>query len=254
MKKLAIITMVRNEPYFLQRWVEYYSRIPDVAIHILDHESDFLNLGSQEILKDRTAKVFLICTPHPECERAMWMLRTVQDYMRKLFEEGYERVIYAEVDEFLIPDPEKYKNLAEFLEKRDDEYIAAQGWNVIYRPGDSPLPEMGLMLKGWARRWKRESIYDICVGGATVPNWKVGRHGMEDRPNGPDVGLRLVHMHYADIELGWKRLQDRWRNKPIAQDGMGHQNKPASRADFDNHWARECYGGEPIPELYWSII
>lgn len=263
-KQTAIITLVRNEPYFLPRWLEYYGRT-GASLFVLDHESDD---GSTANLPPGVSR---IPVHHPDCEPAAWMMRTVQDQMRELFGSGYERCIYAEVDEFLVPDPARWPNLRTFLDAHDDDFIAAQGWNVMYRPGDLPLPKNWMggdginyckeyalhpgavsMLAG--RGWKREPIYDMTLIGSWVPNWKIGRHGMEDRPNGPDVGLRLVHLHYADPELGWARIQARVKGRTFAPDGMGFQNKPESRKEFDEHWGGQCRDAEPIPEAYWNVI
>ncbi len=244
MKPLAFITLVRNESFFLPKWVNYYART-DADLFVLDHESDD---GSTDHLPGRVTKEVV---HHPECERAAWMLGLVQDKMQQLLNEGYDRVGYAEVDEFLIPDPARWKSLKNFLTERQDPMIPAQGWNVVCRSGDSPLPG-NPMLAG--RGWKREPIYDMTLLASRVPRWKIGRHGMEDQPNGPDIGLRLVHFHYADPELGWRRIQDRKKGKEFAQDGCGWQNKVSTREDFDRIWGEWCRDPEPIPEFYWDIL
>ena len=242
--KLAIVTLVRNEKFFLPRWLEYYGRA-GADLYVLDHESDD---GSTDRLPP---EVFKIPVSHPECERAAWMLRTVQDVMRKLLSEGYKRVIYAEVDEFLVPDPSRWEDLKEFLDLTPHTFVGAQGWNVVFRPGDPPLSPEGKLLEG--RCWKREPVYDMTLVAAQVPNWKIGRHGLEDRPNDPYVGLRLVHLHYADPGLGWERILARSKDKPFAPDGCGWQNKPASREEFDRIWGEQCRGGEPIPGEWWVV-
>ncbi len=247
MKPLAVVTLVRNEPFFLPRWLEYYGRIPDASLHVLDHESD--DGSTSDIENTQTTRTVV---HHPEMERAAWMLQIVQDKMRSLLASGHRRVIYAEVDEFLIPDPERWSSLDAFLEQNDSDQIGAIGWNVVYRPDDPPLPEVGSLLRG--RTWRREPLYDMTLVASHVPHWRIGRHGLQDRPNNPDCGLRLVHLHYIDPTLGWQRIRDRNRNKPYAQDGCGHQNKPADREAFDSHWAELCAGGEPIPENYWNIL
>lgn len=247
MKPLAIITLVRNEKFFLPRWVEYYSRINHAHLFVLDHESDD---GSTSGLESLGVNVF--CVHHPECERALWMLRTVQEFMRSLFASGFRRCIYAEVDEFLVADPKRWPNLDAFLEQNDSDQIGAMGWSVAHHAGDSPLPATGSMLVG--RHWKRDDRYDMTLIASHVPNWKMGRHGLEDRPNNPDCGLRLVHLHYADPLLGWERLLSRRKDKPLAPDGMGWQNKVADYQEMCSTWGPFCEGGEPIPQEYWSVL
>ena len=244
----AIITLVRNEKFFLPHWIEYYSRVPGAQLVVLDHESDDGSTAGIDSLRVVHGMVH-----HPEMENASWMLHTVQHHMGGLLRSGYERVIYAEVDEFLIPDPERWVDLREYLEFTEDSgIVAARGWNVIHKPGDVPLPESGSLLMG--RSWKRSELYDIRMGGSKVPDWKIGRHGLKDAPNDPDTDLRLVHLHYANRELGWERIQARMRGKPIAQDGCGFQNKPRDRTEFDSHWDQMCEDGEPIPECYWDRL
>ncbi len=96
-KRTAFITLVRNEPFFLPHWLEYYGRT-GADLFVLDHESDDDSVQRSVPDVRRTT----VTVTYPEAERAAWMLRTVQDFMRNLFADGYERVGYAEVDEFFV--------------------------------------------------------------------------------------------------------------------------------------------------------
>lgn len=242
--RLAIVTLVRNEPFFLPRWLEYYGRT-GADLYVLDHESDD---GST----DNLPGVTVATVRHELCEPAQWMLRTVQQKMADLLV-LYDRVGYAEVDEFLIPDPARWNSLSHFLDENPDDFLGAEGWNVVHQKDDLPLcdsPVVGLLED---RCWKREPLYDMTLIGRKVPNWKIGRHGLNDRPNVPSKGLRLVHLHYTDPELGWERILARKRGKAFAPDGCGYQNKFATRKAFDAHWGSMCGGGEPIPREWWAV-
>ncbi len=244
MKPLAFITIVRNESFFLSRWVEYYGRT-GADLFVLDHESDD---GSTDNLP---AGVTRIPVWHPECERAAWLLEIIQGTMEELLQR-YDRVGYFEVDEFAVPNPHRWQNLKAFLDEHPHDFISLQGMSVIQQPGDPPPPAVGEPLLA-GRSWKRDERYDMTLIGRQVPRWKIGRHGLEDRPNGPDMGLALVHCHYLDKEIGWARILGRKKGKEFARDGCGVQNKFDDRSEFDVHWDQMCCGGEPIPDHWWVI-
>ncbi len=111
MKRICAITMVRNDEFFLRRWVRYYSE----------------ELGAENVYvfmdgKDQVAPDFCKDISVTICERVNGMvaradkgrINFLSDRASELFER-YDIVIGTDVDEFLVVDPLVGKTLREYL-------------------------------------------------------------------------------------------------------------------------------------------
>ncbi len=120
MKKIAAITMVRDDDFFLRKWVDYYGReLGRGNLYILfDGEDqtvpDFCE-GTHTFIHKRLSNQIV------EGERMR--LGLLSDKAEQLMErDGYDIVIGVDCDEFIIVDPKLEKGLAEFLSEQDINY------------------------------------------------------------------------------------------------------------------------------------
>jgi hypothetical protein len=244
-KPLAVFTIARNEGFFLPRWVEYYSKL-DCDLYVLDHESDD---GSTAL----GIRAFVTPITRATTDDVGWMLGQVQDFQKALCQ-SYSRVLFAEVDEFLVPDPDRYQGLKAYLERNPHSPITATGVDVCWHSSDPPLDCARPILS--QRRWKRSGMYDKTLIWSEPATWEVGFH----RPTGnlhrppPDGDLLLVHLHYCDREIAWERLQSRMKGRKPEPGGWGIQNKFLKREDFDAHFGQEVEGAWDIDEKWRSIL
>jgi hypothetical protein len=106
-KKIAAITMARNDEFFLSRWVEYYGRelgIKNLYI-ILD--------GTDQDAPKNATGANIIKLPHMEMSRITgdkYRIGKISDLANELFKK-YDVVIGCDSDEFLIVDPDAKKTL-----------------------------------------------------------------------------------------------------------------------------------------------
>ncbi len=56
--------------------------------------------------------------------------KLINEHLVKMFD-MFDTIVVVDVDEYLIPDPDKYKDLTDFLEKNDDDMIVGTGYEVI---------------------------------------------------------------------------------------------------------------------------
>ncbi len=244
MKPLAVFTIARNEAFFLPKWVEYYGRLK-ADLHVLDHES---NDGSTDI--DGFVRVPVEREHTDDCG---WMLRTVEYKFKELLN-TYRRVIFAEVDEFLIPDPDTYPSLQNYLENHYTATpITATGYDVCWQQGDAYNPALPMMCQ---RKWKRNDAWDKTLISGIPLCWEVGFHRPQahmPRPD-PDPSLLLVHLHYADREIAWMRIQSRMAGRMPYPNDWGAQNKIRDRDAWDLMFSRAVADATEVPEKWKKLL
>lgn len=120
MKKIAAITMVRDDDFFLRKWIDYYGKeLGRENLYILfDGEDqkvpDFCE-GTHTYIHKRLSNNIV------EGERMR--LDLLSDKAKELMEqEGYDIVIGVDCDEFIIADPKLGKGLADFLSEQSINY------------------------------------------------------------------------------------------------------------------------------------
>ncbi len=110
MKKIAAITMARNDEFNLTRWVEYYGRE-------LGHENLYILLdGTEQSAPKNAGAAHIKKLPHRELSRLRgdkYRINLLSDLAADLFKQGYDLVIGVDSDEFLIADSDK--SLAKYL-------------------------------------------------------------------------------------------------------------------------------------------
>lgn len=110
-KRIAAITMARNDDFFLSRWVAYYG-------HELGNENLYIILDGTDQDAPKNAKnVNIIKLPHIDMSRSggdKYRINKISDLAAELFNK-YDIVIGCDSDEFLIVDPATKKTLAEYL-------------------------------------------------------------------------------------------------------------------------------------------
>ena len=116
MKRIAAITMVRGDAFFLRKWTAWYGgQFGEENLYILLD-------GRDEPLPDWCPKAHVI-----PCDRVAGQVARadkgridrISDEAAKLFAAGYDLVIGTDADEMLAVDPKRGVGLAEFLSGLD---------------------------------------------------------------------------------------------------------------------------------------
>ena len=135
-KRIGVITVVRNDDFYLRKWVEYYGRE-------LGRENLYVYFDG----KDQTIPDFcegVNCSleekiPGKVVEMDRRRSAFVSDKAGELFEAGYELVIGVDADEYLVADPASGKGLGEFLsELKMDGTVSGLGVDVGQLLGEEP--------------------------------------------------------------------------------------------------------------------
>lgn len=211
---LAIVTMVYNERDFLPVWLQHYgAEVGLCACHVIDHGSDD---GSTHAIAP--ANILRIPrSPQDDDRRAT----AVSNYCAALLS-WYEAVIYVDVDELLVADPEIYSGLVDYARRGSKAVETATGFDIVHCP-DSEAQLNWQAPLGGQRSWLRFSSAMCKAVLIRQPvAWVPGFHNTEHCPS-LDTPLFLFHLRYADLNSGLDRLA-RTRKQPWVNDQVGlHQ-------------------------------
>lgn len=230
--------MVKDEGYFLPKWLEYYKQFfkPE-DIYILDHQSSD---GSTDNLDVNVIKVTNdVAVDHT------WIVNTIQEQQRKLLE-NYRCVLFAESDEIVYS---PYQPLNEYISKfleGSDEYVTCIGHEMMQNlEKESPLKDSDPIMPN-RNYWFRHPLYDKTLLSKIPLNWAWGFHS-QDKPN-VHRGLFLLHLHRHDFEMMLKRHEMRVAKWKIKDDGnSSYQFKISQRDELLKYFFEQCKEPTQIP-------
>lgn len=204
-KKICALTMVRNDEFYLRKWVEYYGRQ-------LGRENLYVYLDGkdQEIPEwcDGVSVVAVDKIPGQVVEaekgRLDFLSKTAADLLKR-----YDLVIGTDADEFLVVDPDLGMSLVEYLSKSDITVsISGLGVDVGQHTEEesdiiSDIPF--LKQRHYARLSTRYT--KPCVIARPV-RWGRGFHRVKGHNFHIGKGLYLFHFGYFDLGRIKARFED----------------------------------------------
>ncbi len=237
-KRIAAITMARNDEFFLSRWIEYYGReIGTENLYI------FLD-GTDQTIPENTGTAHITKLPHTDMSRAAgdkYRINLMSDLADKLFQDGYEIVIGCDCDEFLIVDPAMNIGLAEYLSnKKINTTLSGLGLDV----GQHLKHEKTLDT---TKPFLTQRSYALLSTRYTKPvvinrpvRWGSGFHSINGHNFHIDHNLYLLHFGAVDMDMLVAKAASRgpdWVNH-LRRRGNGTINDVSNRPAHGEKWLR----------------
>lgn len=219
----AAFTIVQNESWFLPIWLQYYSRsFSRGNLYVLDHDSTD---GCTSAIADR-------CTPiQVHRDRSFdhtWLSQTVSAFQRFLLQ-SYERVLFVEVDEVVVPEPAFYSDLADYIARCRVPLARCTGFEVVHYRDEEPAIRLDAPLLAQRHYWHASELYSKPLLASEPVTWVRGFHEATSHPGvAPDPHLFLVHLHRLDYDACVARHRKsaaaQWNERDLAE-GHGIQNR-----------------------------
>ena len=206
MKKVAAITMVRNDDFYLRKWVEYYgAQLGRENLYIfydgLDQKIGDFCEGTHAELHEKIGSQVV------EAEKGR--LRFLSERAADLLAGGYDLVIGVDADEFLVVDPARGQSLVEYLSSvRIKTCLSALGLDFGQKLGeeaDINADEPFLSQRHYAQISTRYTKPSIISRACT---WGAGFHRVKGHNFHIGKDLYLLHFGYFDKGMLERRFSD----------------------------------------------
>jgi hypothetical protein len=226
----AALTMVRDDDFFLERWVRYYG-------DLFGRENCYvINHGNQAAVNRIAQGCNLIAIPDTseKFDQRRWRLfNGMANGLRSYF----KYVIVGDVDEYVVADPHVGLDLLGFLRKAPGRKILTPlGLEVMHRPKQETEAITGPILG--PRRFVRVTYHysKPCVLGFPGKVSRGGHYAEYDQLYTPEA-LYLFHMKYCDAGQ-YSGVMDR-RNATVAAAGARKEE-----TGIGGHWFAEERGDD----------
>lgn len=211
-KKIAAITMARNDTFFLERWIQYYGA--EIGMKNLYIILD----GIDQTPPKNTENANFIILPHTEMSRAKgdkYRIKKLSDLAQELFK-TYELVIGCDSDEFLVVDPNTNKTLAQYLsELKIKTSVSGLGLDIGQNTNCETQLDVTKPLLEQRKYALLSTRYTKPVVLAKPVQWGSGFHSVKKHTFHIDKNLYLLHFGAVDMEMlkdKAKRRGPDWEN------------------------------------------
>ena len=239
LKKIAAITMARNDEFFLQRWIKYYGdEIGTENLYIYLDGTDQVtpkNAGAAHIKK-------LSHTDMPRAAGDKYRIGLMNDLARELLK-SYDIVIGCDCDEFLIVDTNTNKTLAEYLSGiKIKNTVSGLGLDVGQNMNcESTLDASAPILPQREYALLSTRYTKPVVKNAPV-DWGSGFHSISGHNFHIDKNLYLLHFGAVDMQMLEQKAAARgadWLNH-LRRRGNGTINAATNLPARDEKWLRRA--------------
>ncbi len=227
--KLAALTMVRDDLFFLRAWLHHYGEV-------LGRENCYIvNHGRGEAVADLAAGCNVIGIPgdpHKNFDMKRWRFL---NYLVTGLRAYYDHVVVGDVDELVVVDPACGKTLLEYMwDAPGQRVFTPLGLEVIHRIDLEPEP-VGERILGPRRHVRLAPHYSKpCVVSVGTKISRGGHFTQYGKLHAPD-DLYLFHLKFCDFRE-YVSAMDR-RNAVTQEIGAGVKQTAIGR-----HWFPEARG------------
>jgi hypothetical protein len=208
MRKIAAITMARNDDFFLKRWIKYYgSQLGEDNLYIyLDGEDQNIpqNAGKATVIHCKRIPGQVVSA---EKRRLAHLSQVAGELLQT-----YDLVIGVDADEFLVVDPKCGKSLKEYLSSiKTSPSVSGLGMDIgqhlqneLILDNERPFLEQREYAY-LSSRYTKPSVISKAV------QWGSGFHRVKGHNFRIDPNLFLFHFGSVDMEMIRMRFLDKDR-------------------------------------------
>lgn len=236
-KRIAAITMARDDEFFLSRWIAYYGKnLGTKNLYILLD-------GNDQKVPENIGDAHIIKLPHTPMSRSAgdkYRIKKLSELAHKLLK-TYDIVIGCDSDEFLIIDPKTKQNLSEYLSnKKINTSLSGLGLDV----GQHLSKEKTLDKNAPFLEQREYALLSTRYTKPVVINkpvvWGSGFHSIKHHNFHIDKNLYLLHFGAIDMKMLEQKAQKRgtdWLNH-LKRRGNGTINLITHKKTKSERWLK----------------
>ena len=244
---LACLTMVRDDHFFIQKWVDHYgAQLGRENLYVINHGRD----AETSRIIEGCNEIGIPGDPDKRFNVKRWkMLNAITASLHAY----YRHVITTDVDEYVVVDPALGHDLLGFFATRKTgQVITPFGLEVVHRPDLEPEALSGEVL-GPRRHVQIAPYYaKPCVVSGPCKLSRGGHYSDFPKLNMPE-GLYLFHLKFCDLPLYIATMDKRNAmttslNVASAKDAMVGRKWFAQHRDDAKVW--EAFDALPVQTVF----
>lgn len=207
--RMAAVTMVHEDYFFLDRWVRYWSnQIGREHLYVLSH-------GHDARIRKIAEGANIVHVPNPEdrrgFDRRRWAALSNYTSSLTLY---YNWVICNDVDEIVAVDPAVSNSVPDYLDEKFTTgapmVLAPFALEIVHTPAtEAGLIRADAPVLSVRRNFRINSNYaKPCITRGRIA-FSIGGHGCTRKSVTLDEHLYLFHLRYVDAGLSRARLEKR---------------------------------------------
>jgi hypothetical protein len=196
--KVAVITQVFNEDFFLPVWLNHYGKIFGFNNLIIIDDGSFDGSTNDVRIKRLVRKER---TPLDEADRALLISLFHEELLKY-----YDVVIYTDCDELIVIDPLINIGLRDYIIKLSFNSINVIGFNILHDRVTEAKINLGLSLFSQRRFVRFDSMYCKPLLSKVPIRWSPGFHG-SNKERVFDDNLFMFHLRSIDYEYSRRRIK-----------------------------------------------
>ena len=237
LKKVAAITMARDDTFFLSRWIAYYGKQ-------FGTENLYILLdGIDQEIPENAGNAHIKKLTHEDMSRAMgdkYRINKLSEMAHELLK-TYDIVIGCDSDEFLIVDPRTKQNLHQYLSnKKIHTTLSGLGLDIgqhLYIEAildkDAPFLEQREYAL-LSTRYTKPVVINKPI------TWGSGFHSIKHHNFHIDKNLYLLHFGSVDIDMLEQKAKKRGQDwlKHLKRRGNGTINTITRKKAKSEKWLK----------------
>ncbi len=236
-KKIAAITMARDDEFFLSRWISYYGKQ-------FGTENLYILLdGTDQPIPENAGKTHITKLPHEPMSRSngdKYRIKKLSALAHELLKK-YDIIIGCDSDEFLIVDPKTHTTLSKYLSnKKIHTSLSGLGLDIgqhLYNEAMLDKSAPFLEQREYAllsTRYTKPVVINKPV------SWGSGFHSIRHHNFHIDKNLYLLHFGAIDMNMLEEKAKKRgtdWLNH-LKRRGNGTINKITVSKPKSERWLK----------------
>ena len=207
-KKIAAVSMCRNDLFFSERWISYYGKR-------LGFKNLYLFIdGIDQKLPLRAEKINCFQISHIKLNRLKadrFRAKRISEFAKELHKK-YDVVLATDIDEFLVLDPNTGIELKEYLNKNFvSSSLSALGIDVAQHPTFEKSIDKNKPFLSQRKYAIVSDRYTKPIISLEPLNWGSGFHRVKGKDFNIDPNLFLFHFGLVDI----KTLENKYKNNEL---------------------------------------
>lgn len=237
LKKIAAITMARDDEFFLSRWIAYYGKQ-------FGTENLYILLdGIDQNIPSNAGNAHITKLPHENMSRAAgdkYRIKKLSELASELLQ-SYDIVIGCDSDEFLIVDSKTHQNLKQYLSnKKIHTTLSGLGLDIgqhLYCEAILDKHAPFLEQREYAllsTRYTKPVVINKPV------SWGSGFHSIHHHNFHIDKNLYLLHFGSVDMDMLEQKAKNRGADwlKHLKRRGNGTINTITRKKPKSEKWLR----------------